>query len=431
MMKETIEITGCGSELQGVGRLSDGRAVFVPFALPGETVEAEITQSRDRFALARLTRVVSPSPQRVPPLCPYYQTCGGCQIQHAAFGLSAQLKRSKVYDALTRLGGLSNPDVRQTLTAPAPFGYRNKAEFAFAPDAAGVYQGGSHRVIDISACPLQTDNANLVFRFVKAHRGKLPLRFLVTRVNAAGEMMVTLSLGAPVDAAALAKTLLREFPFVRSVYSCRLALRPAHALDGPCTLLAGDETLTETLCGLHFSVSPRSFFQVNRAQTEALYGAALACANLTSEDRVADVYCGAGTISLAAARFCQQVTGIEIVPDAVRDAKNNARANGLDGKTRFLLGDAAQIYPRLHNSERFRVVFVDPPRKGLDPAVTAALSAAPAPRLVYISCNPATLARDIKLLTQNAYRLDFAQPIDMFPQTEHVETIVLLQKKIS
>ena len=429
MITEIIKFTGCGSEMQGVGRLSDGRAVFVPFAIPGETAEIEILSSRDRFAVGSLVRVLEESPDRAKPLCPYYGKCGGCQTQHIAYERALALKRQKVLDALERLGGLQSPRVLDTVPAPAPFGYRNKAEFSFSADAAGVFEASSHRVIDITACPLQTDSANAVMRFARDHRKTLPLRYLVTRVSEAGEMMVTLSLSAPADAAFLAKAIAAEFPFVKSVYACRLSPRPAHALDGACALLTGRETLVETLNGLAFSVSPRSFFQVNRAQAERLYNIALDFAALAPDDRAADVYCGAGTITLAAARKCAHVTGIEIVPDAIRDAEANARRNGLADRTRFIAGDAAARYPALHKTERFSCVIVDPPRKGLDAPVTDALIAAPAPRLVYVSCNPATLARDVKRLTESgAYRFERAQPVDMFPQTEHVESVVLLSK---
>ena len=427
MITEIIRFTGCGSEMQGVGRLSDGRAVFVPFAIPGETAEAEIVQSRDRYAAGRLVRVIEASPDRVSPQCPYYGKCGGCQTQHIAYERALALKRQKVADALKRLGGIACPTVLETVPAPAPFGYRNKAEFAFSNDAAGVFEASSHRVIDVSDCPLQTDRANAVMRFARGRRKKLPLRYLVTRVSEAGETMVTLSLSAPADAAFLARAIADEFPFVKSVYACRLCARPAHALDGAFTLLFGRETLEETLNGLTFSVSPRSFFQVNRAQAERLYSIALDFAALTPDDRAADVYCGAGTIALAAARRCAHVTGIEIVPEAIRDAEANARKNGLADKTRFVVGDAAARYPALQKTERFSCVIVDPPRKGLDAPVTDALIAAPAPRLVYVSCNPATLARDVKRLTESgAYRFERAQPVDMFPQTEHVETVCLL-----
>ena len=427
MNREEIEITGCGSEMQGVGRLSDGLAVFVPFAIPGERVEVEILERRDRFANARLLRVLRASDDRVEPFCPYYGICGGCQTQHIAYARALALKRQKVYDALVRLGGQKEPNVLETIPSPSGRAYRNKAEFAFDDHGAGVYEGGTHRVVDIDGCPLQSTNANRTLSFVKENRGRLPIRYLVTRGNEAGEMIAVLSLYAPVDTRAFAQKMMKELPFLKGVFTCRLSLRPTHALDGVCTLASGRESIGETLCGRTFSVSPKSFFQVNHAQTETLYAEALKLANLSPEDEIADVYCGAGTISLAAASFCRRVTGIEIVPEAIRDAKKNAENNGLSAKTEFICGDAAFIYPKLHRQRRFSAVIVDPPRKGLDAPVVSALLQAPAERVVYVSCNPATLARDVKALCLNqTYRLVSAQPVDMFPQTEHVESVVLL-----
>ena len=429
MNREEVEITGCGSEMQGVGRLSDGLAVFVPFAIPGERAEIEVLERRDRFAKARLIRVLRASEDRVLPFCPYYQTCGGCQTQHIAYARALSLKRQKVYDALVRVGGAENPKVLETIPSPGERAYRNKAEFAFDDHGAGVYEGGTHRVIRIDACPLQSPLANRALAYVQENRGRLPLRYLVTRVNEAGEMIAVLSLYAPVDAAAFARKMMSALPFLKGVYSCRLSGRPAHALDGACTLLCGEERIRETLCGRTFSVSPKSFFQVNHAQTETLYAEALKLANLSPDDEIADVYCGAGAISLAAAGLCRRVTGIEIVPEAIRDAKENAEINGLSEKTEFVCGDAACVYPKLHRQRHFSTVIVDPPRKGMDAPVVSALLQSPAERVVYVSCNPATLARDVKALCANqTYRLVSAQPVDMFPQTEHVETVVLMSR---
>ena len=214
---------------------------------------------------------------------------------------------------------------------------------------------------------------------------------------------------------------------LKSVYFCRLRPRFVHALDGECQHILGAKKLNETLCGLNFTLSPRSFFQVNRLCAELLYSKALEFACLASTDRAADIYCGAGTISLCAARQCAHVTGIELISEAIRDARLNAEHNGLKDKTEFLAGDAAREYPRLSASRRFDAVIVDPPRKGLDKPVTEALILSPAKRLIYVSCDPATLARDVKLLTASGkYRFEKAVPVDMFPGTCHVETVVLM-----
>ena len=429
MNTETIVITGAGSEMQGVGRLSDGRACFVPFAIPGEKVEIEITNARDRFVHARLLNVIEASEDRKTPLCPHYGICGGCQAQHMTYERALKMKRDRVYDALKRLGGVEDPVVLDTIPSEKTLAYRNKAEFAFKGNYAGAFQAGSHRVIDIDACPLQTDDANAVFCFIKENRGNLPIAYVVPRVNAKGEMLLTISLEKPADLAPLANKLMKEFPFLLSVYICRLNNRPAHALDGSVKRVAGTGEFTEILSGLEFSVSPRSFFQVNHKQAETLYATALTFANLKEADNVADIYCGAGTISLAAAKKCAFVTGIEIVEDAVRDAEKNAQRNGLADKTKFYAGDAAEVYGKIYKKQKFDCVIVDPPRKGMDEKVVNALLAAPPERIVYVSCNPATLARDVKLLTANGvFRFEKAVPVDMFPMTEHVETVVLLSR---
>ena len=423
-----INITGSGSELQGVGRLSDGRAVFVPGALPGEEIEIELTEVKNRFAKGTLKKVLTPSPDRITPDCPYYGSCGGCAARHMTYDLACRLKREKVYNALTRIGGAKDALVEDTIPSPLENGYRNKAEFARDGGKIGVFEEGSHSVIDVAGCLLQDDKANELLPFLRGNIGRLPVRYIVTRVSSSGEMMLTLSLTYPTDITDLAKAVMDRFSFVKSVYLCRLSLRPAHALDGTCTLVLGRETLTETLCGLTFSVSPKSFFQVNRLQAEKLYETAIALAGLTGKERVCDIYCGAGTISLCAAKHASHVTGIEIVPDAIRDAKENAKRNGFVNAD-FLCGDAAKLYPALSKKKPFDTVITDPPRAGMDKAVVDALLAAPPAKIVYVSCDPGTLARDIKHLTADGtFRLIKAIPVDLFPGTHHVETVVLMSR---
>lgn len=422
-----VQITGTGSELQGVGRLPDGRAVFVPFTLPGETVEIELTESKERYAKAKLIRILTPSLQRVVPDCPYYGSCGGCAARHMTYECALKLKMEKVYNALTRIGGVTDAVVEDTIPSPLTDGYRNKAEFARDYRKVGVFEEGSHSVIDVKKCLLQDEKANALIDFLRDNIGKLPVRYIVTRVSSKGEVMLTLSLSYPTDIGSLAKAVTERFDFVKSVYSCRLSLHPVHALDGSCTLVCGRETLTEELCGLTFSVSPRSFFQVNRLQAEKLYETAISLADFSGNENVCDIYCGAGTISLCAARSAAHVTGIEIVPEAIRDAKENAKSNRLSN-TDFLCGDAAKLYPALSRKTPFDTVITDPPRAGMDKAVVDALIATPPRRLIYVSCDPGTLARDIKRLTANGvFRMEKAIPVDLFPKTHHVETVALLK----
>ena len=410
--------------MQGVARLSDGRAVFIPFALPGEDVEIRLTKEKERFAEARLLNVINSSPDRVKPDCPYYGSCGGCQTRHMTYEASLKYKREKVYAAVTRLGGLNEPEVLDTLPSPETCAYRNKAEYACAADFIGFYREGTRQILDIDSCLLQGENVNRTVRALRPRLKNTDMSGAVLRVNSAGEIMLILT-GGSVPAGT--DKFIDLAPEIKSVHFYRLRPRPAHALDGRCTLLAGAERLDETLNGLSFSISPQSFFQVNRRQAERLYDAALDLANLTENDEICDIYCGAGTITLNAAGRCKSVIGIEIVPEAISDARKNAGANRLSGQTQFLCADAAQAYPPLARRKKFNAVFVDPPRKGLDKAVVDALIAAPTEKLIYVSCDPATLARDIKLLTHSGvYRFVKAQPVDMFPGTSHVETVCCL-----
>ena len=409
---ETISITGVGSQLQGVGRLRDGRAAFVPFSIPGETVDVEIVRDCERYVETRLLAVREPSPARVEPDCPYFGRCGGCQARHMTYAETLRLKRQRVVDALTRIGAIDALDVRETLPMPSPLRCRNKMEYAIAEGKIGFMRAGSREVVPVARVLQELARMDL-----------RDLRGAVTRVDRRGEVMLTLC-GTGKEPP------IREFPGVASLYSCRLKPRPAHALDGECRLLAGAERLEETLCGLRFSLSPQSFFQVNATQAERMYAVALDALELKAGESLLDVYCGAGTITLLAAARGAQATGIELVRPAVNDARANARRNNLDHAARFLCGDAAEELPLLVRAgERFAAAILDPPRRGADRRVLEALLQAAPERLAYISCDPATLARDLKLLATGGYRLIFAQPVDMFAYTGHVETIVLLQRE--
>lgn len=438
---EQIVITGIGSQLQGIGRLADGRAAFVPGAIPGERVEIEITQEKGRFCEASLSAVLEPSPDRVEPACPHAGLCGGCQGRHIRYGRTLALKKQIVTDALTRVGGLDAPAVLETLGCASPDRCRNKAEYPISwqdgRPVIGMHAAASRRVVPLTDCLLQAPESVRALAWLSARLDGLSfarqLKGLVTRVNRAGELMLVLCADAPVqgEAAKLVPALREGLPALRSLYFCQLDRRPAHALDGRCAKLWGADALPETLLGLEYSVSPQSFFQVNPEQTEVLYQKALEAAGIVPGCglNVLDAYCGAGTITLAAARHAKFATGIEIVPPAIADAQRNAKRNHLDGNTRFICADAAREIPRLlSRGERFDAAILDPPRKGCDPALLDALVAARIPTLAYVSCNPATLARDIKRLAAGGYRLEWAQPVDMFPWTGHVETVVLLTR---
>lgn len=432
---EKINITGTGSELQGVGRLSDGRAVFVPYALLGETVNIAITKEAQRFCEARLVEVLEPSPARREPACPAYGRCGGCQARHTSYEETLSYKRQRVLDALERIGGVENPTVLDTIGCTNPERTRNKAEFPIVRGRIGAYAAGSHQVVPLTDCLLQKEPAAKALKWFSENlsrlRGASHFTHLVTRVNRRGEMMLTLCADAPIlsDAQALVPALTKALPELKSLYFLKQNRRPVQPLDGQCTHLWGEKALDDTLLGLTFSLSPQSFFQVNPEQTEVLYQRALEAAGLTEgcDMRILDAYCGAGTITLAAARLAGHATGVEIVPPAIADAKKNAQRNGLVKKSRFICADAAKEIPKLISAgERFDAAILDPPRKGADEALLRALIHAAPKRISYVSCNPATLARDVKILAEGGYKLRWAQPVDMFPWTGHVETVALM-----
>ena len=436
---ETIQITGVGSELQGVGRLADGRAVFVPGAIPGERVTATVTRDKGRFCEASLCDVLEASADRIAPACPHAGECGGCQGRHMRYLRTLALKRQVVVDALARIGGVAAPEVLPTLGCDAPERTRNKAEYPIARQdgrmVVGAFAKGSHRVVPLTDCLLQKEQSAEALRWFSEHLDKPDcaghLKYLVTRVNREGAMMLVLCADAPIPGGikALFPALAEALPSLQSLWLCHLNRRPAHALDGRCTRIFGEEPLPDTLMGLRFTISPQSFFQVNPDQAERLYDAALQAAGIAPgcNLNVLDAYCGAGTITLAAARWARHATGIEIVPPAIADAKRNAIRNGLDDRARFICGDAAVEIPRLlRRGERFDAAILDPPRRGADPALLEALADARIPTLGYVSCNPSTLARDVKRLSERGYRLEWAQPVDMFPWTGGTEVAARL-----
>ena len=442
MKMENVWIHGAGSEMQGVGRLPDGRAVFVPGALPGERVEIEIIRDAQRYCEARLMRVQEPCPERAESACPYYESCGGCNARHMNYAYSLRLKRQRVFDALSRIGGVQEPVVYDTIGCAEPERSRNKAEYALELRGTelkiGCFAPRSHRVIPIEDCLLQKEQSVRLLNWARRELCRYScasrLRYIVTRVNRAGEMTAVFCADAPVqrEVQNLAAVLMRAVPELKSLYFCKLKLRAAHALDGECIHIAGARTMTDTLLGLEFELSPQSFFQVNPVQAETLYLKALEAAGLEEgcQKRVLDAYCGAGTITLAAARLAKSALGVEIVPPAIENAKKNAKRNGLEGKSRFVCADAAKEIPRrIAAGERFDAAILDPPRKGADAALLDALSEARIPVISYVSCNPSTLARDVKLLTERGYRLEWAQPVDMFAWTSHVETVCLMSRK--
>jgi 23S rRNA (uracil1939-C5)-methyltransferase len=428
-----------------------GYVVFVPGGVPGDRLDVRLTQVRPRFARGQIERIATPSASRTDPPCPYVGRCGGCRLQHVRYEAQLEFKQRQVVECLSRLGGLGPAGaipVAPILGAPEPFGYRNKMEFTFA-EAEGQPVVGLHeaerydRILDVDRCLLQSDGMNAVLAEVRAfvreqgwsvYRQDAEegwLRFLMLREGReTGELMVNLVTAAPdvPRARALADRLRARCPQVTAVVLNVNPKKAAVAVGVEEHPVAGEETIRERLGGLAFSISANSFFQTNTRQAERLFGVVGEYAGLTGDETVLDLYAGTGAISLILARRARAVYGIEVVPAAVEDAGRNARANGI-GNCTFLAGEVRHVLPELmRRGVRADVVIADPPRAGFHPKALAAVLTLAARRVVYVSCNPATLARDLGILRSGGYRIVAVQPIDMFPHTPHIEVVVRLDR---
>jgi len=434
-------IDGYASGGEGVARI-DGMAVFVKGALRGERAEVFIEHVGHNAAWARIERLTEASPARIEPDCPYYGSCGGCQFRHMAYGEELEAKRRRVEDALLRIGGVDLP-VPVIYGAENTQRYRNKVQFSVKDGAIGYYQGRTHRVVDVVDCQLQPELDAVCRAAVKGwmERYRVPaydertdkglVRHLFLRTNFAGEVLCCV--------VAHGRRLPHEDELVASLRTAAPSLagvvlsvniRKTNVILGDeYRILWGRDWLDEELYGHQFRLSVPSFFQVNRVQAEVLYRRVLEFAGLTGTETVVELYCGIGTISLPLAQRAKQLIGVEVVPQAVEDARENARRNGLDDRARFECGDAGDLAAQLELEDmRPNVVVVDPPRKGLAPQVVDTVARMAPERVVYVSCDPATLARDVKRFRAQGYTPARAEAVDLFPRTAHVETVVLLSK---
>ncbi|WP_374712599.1 23S rRNA (uracil(1939)-C(5))-methyltransferase RlmD [Symbiobacterium terraclitae] len=442
----SVTVHGLGSSGEGVARY-EGLTIFVPGGAPGDRLLARVAEVKKNYARAALVAVEEPSPDRVAPPCPVVAECGGCQLQHIAYGAQLRLKRQQVVDALERLGKLSGVTVHPTLGMEDPWHYRNKAQFPVGWRSgrviAGFFAPGTHRIVDIEQCDIQHPLGNRIMAEVKALAGRYGvriyderthtgvLRHVLARVGrGTGEAMAVLVTNGPdfPHGGEIARELMARIPALVSVVQNINPARTNVVLGRESRVLAGRGHITDYIGDLKFNISPVSFFQVNPAQTEVLYGKALEYAGLTGGETVVDLYCGIGTISLFLARQCREVIGIEWVEEAVADARENARRNEVHN-ARFIAGDAAVEMPRLaEEGVRADVIVLDPPRKGCDEPVLEAIAAVAPRRVVYVSCNPASLARDLGRLAGMGYRTVEVQPVDMFPHTAHVECVARVER---
>ena len=440
----TLEITGYTAEGMGVARW-EGRVVFIPGTILGERWEIQLLKVKTNVAWGRAVRLLVPSPERVELDCPLAGRCGGCQYRHMTYKEELRAKRQRVQDALTRVGGVSL-ELPQVLGAEDPLRYRNKVQFPVAQEkrglAVGYYRARSHDVLDVADCLLQPEAVTTLRRAFKGwmERYRIPaydegtrqglIRHLYVRTNQAGEALCcVVANGARLPhAPELVQALRQAVPALAGLV-LNTNTKDTNVILGPnYRIIWGRDFLEERLCGMTFRLSVPSFFQINRAQTERLYAQALEFAGLTGRETVLDLYCGIGTISLALAQRAGQVIGAEIVPEAVQDAQANAARNRVPN-ARFLCGDAGEAAFQLAaEGVRPQVICVDPPRKGLAPEVPEILASMAPERIVYVSCDPATLARDVKRFGELGYPAVKAQAVDLFPRTAHVETVVLLSK---
>lgn len=441
-----INITGLGSSGEGVGKY-DGFTVFVQGALPEETVKAEITQVKKSYGVGKLQEIVVKSPERVEPVCPIYAECGGCQLQHLSYKGQLEMKRAQVQAALSRIGHLEL-EAQPVIGCANPWNYRNKMQFPAAINAEGVlnigcYAAATHSVINADGCMIQKEANNQVLLTVRKwmqrfgisaydeKTGKGLVRHVMARVGVhSGDVMaVLITSGYDIPhRKELIEWLKKYVPGLVSIVQ-NINKKPTNIIMGSKTrVIYGSSTIKDSLGALTFNVSAQSFFQVNSEQAEKLYNKALEFAALNGSETVVDVYCGTGTISLFMAKHAKKVYGIEIVAPAIEDAKKNAADNGCEN-AEFLLGDASVELPKLLESGvQPDVILVDPPRAGCEEKVLAAIAGVAPERIVYVSCNPASLARDLAFLEQHGYKTAVVQPVDMFPATSHVENVCLVTR---
>lgn len=443
--KYEINIRSLGSSAEGVGKIK-GFTVFVPGALPGETVTVKIETIKKSYAMGSMQEIIQASADRVEPRCKLYEQCGGCQLQHLSYAAQLVLKRQQVIDALERIGGQKNLQVKPVIGVDNPWCYRNKMQFPVGKTrdgiAIGCFASKTHEIVDTKECYIQKSINNDIVNVMREaickfrlsvydedrHTGLL--RHVMGRVGKNGECMVVLVTSMPIlkQARELVQYLRQKLPTLVSVQQNIQTYHNNVILGRETKLLWGKPVIKDNIGNLEFNISARSFFQVNTSQAEVLYGKALEYAKLTGNETVIDAYCGTGTITLFLAQKAGKVYGIEIVQPAIIDAKKNARDNYIKN-AEFIVGDTAVIMPRLYKQGvRPDVIVVDPPRAGCELRVLQAVASMQPKRIVYVSCNPATLARDIAILSGKGYYAEKVQPVDMFPMTGHVECVCLMSR---
>ena len=445
-----ITIEDMGSEGEGVGKV-DGFTLFVKDALPQDVARVKVIKEGKSYAYGRLMEVITPSEYRVEAVCPVARQCGGCQIQELSYEAQLAFKEKKVQNNLERIGRImpNEYEMCTIIGMEEPYHYRNKAQFPVGADkegniVTGFYAGRTHSIIPCDDCAIGDDVNKEILAIIKEHMRKHSIKpydeekhtglvrhILIRRGFSTGEVMVCLIInGVDVKASDELVESLRSIEGMKSI-SLNINREKTNVIMGKTVIdLYGEGYITDYIGDVCFRISPLSFFQVNPVQTRELYGKALEFAGLTGNETVWDLYCGVGTISLFLARSARKVYGVEIVPEAIEDARGNAALNNIDN-AEFFVGRAEEIVPRMYKEYGIGadVVVVDPPRKGCDEKLLATMIDMQPERIVYVSCDSATLARDLKYLKENGYEVKKVQPVDMFPHSNHVETVVLLSQQ--
>lgn len=450
-----ILIEDLGSSGEGIGKV-DGYALFVKDTVIGDYVRVKLMKVKKNYAFARLVEVIKPSANRIVPPCPVARQCGGCQLQTMSYEEQLRFKANKVYNNIKRIGGIEDFEMKPIISMEEPFYYRNKAQFPVEKNkegqiVSGFYAGRTHSIIDFNGCmlgirPGGVDVNSRIMDIVKGYmeqNGIQPyneethtgmVRHVLIRIGAhTGQIMVCVIInGKKLPSSEKLVEALLEIEGMTSI-SVNVNMEKSNVILGNQVIkLYGEDDIEDSIGDVKFKISPLSFFQVNPVQTEKLYGKALEYAALTGEETVWDLYCGIGSISLFLAKQAKKVIGVEIVEPAVQDARRNAKKNNITN-AEFLVGAAEEVVPRYFEEHKGApecspdVIVVDPPRKGCDEALLETMVQMAPKRIVYVSCDSATLARDLKWLSEHGYKLVEATPCDMFGQTVHVECVIMMQ----
>lgn len=442
-----IDIEDIGSEGEGIGR-HQGYTLFVKNALPGDKVKVKVMKCKKTYGYARLLEVVNASPDRINPKCKIAGKCGGCSLQHLAYERQLQYKQDKVKNCLERIGGFKGIDLEPIIGMEEPYFYRNKAQFPVGRNkdgkvVIGFYAGGTHSIIDTTHCCIQAKENDVIIETIRNFLEEYRIstyneenqeglvRHILTRTGfITGEIMVCLIING--DDLPKKEILVKRLAQISGMKSISLNINKAKTnviLGDKVINLWGEPYITDYIGEIKYQISPLSFYQVNPAQTKVLYETALSFAGLVGNETVWDLYCGIGTISLFLAAKAKQVYGVEIIPQAIEDAKRNAEINQIEN-AEFFVGAAEEILPAKYREENIHadVIVVDPPRKGCEESLLDTIVRMAPEKVVYVSCDPATLARDLRYLCDRGYEVKKVQAVDQFPHSGHVETVCCLQR---